>query len=66
MYSIVMTNGNLINIKATRVEWYDKSRTLVFINNRTTVARINMDNIVGWIDAYYKAEGEENDGKICL
>ncbi len=58
MYSVVLTNGKIINIQATRVEWYDKSRTLVFINDRTTVARINMDNVVGYINANYMEESE--------
>ena len=58
MYSVVLTNGKIVNIQATRVEWYDKSRTLVFINDRTTVARINMDNVVGYINANYMEESE--------
>lgn len=60
MYSIVLTNGKIINVNATEVEWYDKTRTIRLINNRNVIARINMDNIVGWIDADYKAESEDN------
>ena len=60
MYSIVLTNGKIINVNATEVEWYDKTRTIRLINNRNAIARINMDNIVGWIDADYKAESEDN------
>lgn len=59
MYSIVLTDGKIINIKADEVEWNDKSRMATLFNERHLVARINMDNVVGWIDAKYKAESEE-------
>ena len=59
MYSIVLTNGKIINVNATEVEWLEKSRMIKLINNRQVVARINMDSIVGWIDADYKAESEK-------
>jgi len=59
MYSIVLTNGKIINIKATEVEWCETPRMIKLINNRIIVARINMDNVVGWINADYKAESEE-------
>lgn len=59
MYSIVMTDGKIININANTVEWSEKSRTIIFFNENKTVARINMDNVVGWIDADYKAESED-------
>ena len=49
MYSIVLTDGNIININATDVEWNEKSRTIRLLNNKTVVARINMDNVVGWM-----------------
>lgn len=58
MYSIVLTNGKIINVNATEVEWCEKSRTIKLIKSSNTVARINMDNIVGWINADYKAESE--------
>lgn len=61
MYSIVLTDGKIINVKATEVEWYEKERMIKLINNRQIVARINMDNVVGWIDADYKAESEEQN-----
>lgn len=51
MFSIVLTNGNTINIDATIVEWDEHSRTIRLIKNEKTVARFNMDNVVGWIDA---------------
>lgn len=59
MYSIVLTDGKIININATDVEWNEKSRTIRLFNNKTVVARINMDNVVGWIDADYKTESED-------
>ena len=58
MYSIVLTNGKIINIDATDVEWREKERMIKLFNNRTQVARINMDNIIGWINADYKEESE--------
>ena len=58
MYSIVLTDGKIINIKATEVEWCEKVRMIKLINGRQIVARINMDNVVGWINADYKAESE--------
>ena len=59
MYNIVLTDGKIINAKATEVEWDEKSRMIRLINGRKIVARINMDNVVGWIDADYKAESED-------
>lgn len=60
MYSIVLTDGKIINIKADEVEWCEKTRMIKLYNDRRIVARINMDNVVGWIDAEYKAESEDN------
>lgn len=59
MYSIVLKDGKIININATEMYWYEKSQTITLINGGKTVARINMDNVVGWIDADYKAGSEE-------
>ena len=61
MYSIdiVLKDGKVININATGVEWCEKSRTIKLINNKDVIARINMDNVIGWIDAEHKAESEE-------
>ena len=61
MYSIVLTDGKIINIKATEVEWCEKVRMIKLINGRQIVARINMDNVVGWINADYKAESEDKE-----
>ena len=62
MISIVLTDGKIINIKADEVEWCEKFRMIKLKNDRKVVARINMDNVVGWIDAKYKAESEDKDG----
>lgn len=59
MYSIMLTNGKIININATEVAWSENTRTIRLFNDKTMVARINMDNIVGWIDADCKAESDE-------
>jgi hypothetical protein len=59
MYIIVLTDGKAINIKATEVEWCEKSRMIKLFNDGRIVARVNMDNVVGWIDADYKAESED-------
>ena len=56
MYTIVLNNGKIINVKATEVEWCEKDRMIKLINNRRIVARINMDNVVGWIDMNYMVE----------
>ena len=61
MYSIVLTDGKIININATEVEWCEKSRMIKLIKGGRIVARINMDNVVGWIDADYKAEVEPQE-----
>ena len=66
IYSIILTNGKIINIKATEIEWRKEERMLLFFNNHDTVAEINMDTIVGWMDPVvgyiaqdYKEESEE-------
>lgn len=56
MCSIVLTDGNIIKIKATEVEWDEIIRMIRVHNDGRVVARINMDNVVGWINADYKAE----------
>jgi uncharacterized protein YlzI (FlbEa/FlbD family) len=61
MYNIVLTDGKSINIKADEVEWCREDRMIKLYNGRRIVARINMDNVVGWINADYKGESEEQD-----
>lgn len=52
-YSIVLTNGKIINLIAEEVIWCEKTRTVQFVEDKQTVARINMDNIAGWINSNY-------------
>jgi len=63
MYSIVLTDGKIIDIKATEVEWCEKVRMIKLFNGRQIVARINMDNVVGWIDADSKTEIEPQESE---
>lgn len=62
MYSIVLTNGKIINIDAAGVDWCEKTRMAsLFVGKdylKKEIAKINMDNVVGWIDTSYVAEGE--------
>ena len=58
MTNIILTDGKIINVKATEVEWCEKSRMIKLFNDRQIVAGINIDNVVGWINADYKAESE--------
>ena len=58
MFSIVLADGKIININATNVEWCEKIRMIKLIKGGRVVARINMDNVVGWIETDYIAEGE--------
>lgn len=53
MYSIVLKNGKIINVNATDLFWSEKSGMIKLFNDENMVARINMDNIVGWIDPDY-------------
>lgn len=61
IYGIVLTDGKIINVKATTVEWLEKSRMIRLFNDNNVVARINMDNVVGWIDAECKEESEDKE-----
>lgn len=58
MYSIVLTDGKIINIKADEVNWSEKDRVIKLFNKRHTVASINMDSVVGWIETDYMAGSE--------
>ena len=54
MYSIVLKDGKIINVKANKVQWLSQSRAIALFNDRYYVARFNMDNIAGWIEEDYK------------
>ena len=53
MYTIVLTNGNIINVNAVGGEWCDKEAQIINLvnENNRIVAQINMKNVVGLIDA---------------
>ena len=59
MYSIVLTDGKIVNVNATEVEWDEKNKMARFLNGRRAVARINMDNVAGWIQTDYKEKSED-------
>lgn len=61
MISIVLTDGKIVNIKASEVDWNEKNRMIRLFDGRQVVARINMDNVAGWINADYKAESEDKE-----
>lgn len=50
MYSIILKDGKIINVNATEVEWFENHKTIRLIHGSQVVARINVDNVVGWID----------------
>ena len=54
MYSIVLKDGNIINVKANKIFWAREPGVITFYHDSDMVARINKNNIVGWIDADYK------------
>ena len=51
-WSIVLTNGNVLKIKANHCEFAKDTNAVRFYKDNTVVARINMDNIVGWFNDY--------------
>ena len=51
VFTIVFVDGQKINIIADHVEWNKESKTVKFYDERDIVARINMDNIIGWINS---------------
>lgn len=54
-YTIILTNGERISFKADYVQDVSIDNSLEFkVEHKGVVARINLDNVVGWI----KAEGE--------
>lgn len=50
-FGIILTDGKIIYIKADIVEWSEKTRMVLLIKDRYVVARINMDNVAGYIVA---------------
>jgi hypothetical protein len=54
VYSIVLKDGKIINVKANKIFWVREPGVITFYHDSDMVARINDDNIVGWINADYK------------
>lgn len=50
MYCIVLPDGKIISIEADNVEWHEDSQTVRFLREGIPVARINMNNVAGWVD----------------
>lgn len=60
MYSIVLTDGKIVNINADKVEWNRSERMAFFFRyGNKLVAKINMDNVAGWIQTDYKEKSED-------
>jgi len=59
MYSIVLTDGKIVNIIADVVEWGERTKTVRFLKGKRLVARINMDNVVGWIETNFMVKSED-------
>ena len=59
MYSIVLTDGKIINIIADDVRFEEKDKMASFRRKGRQVARINMDNVAGWFETNYMVKGED-------
>lgn len=59
MYSIVLMDGKIVNIIADVVEWGERTKTVRFLKGKRLVARINMDNVVGWIETNFMVKSED-------
>ena len=51
MYSVVLTDGKIINIEATGLELNEEEKVITLIKYERFVARLKMDNIAGLIDS---------------
>ena len=50
MYSIILKNGKIINIKADDIVYYEKFNLVRLCDSATSIiAEINMDNVAGWV-----------------
>ena len=50
MYSIILKNGKIINIRAYDIVYYEKFNLVRFYDSATSIiAEINMDNVAGWV-----------------
>ena len=59
MYIVMMKDGSTINVNATGTELWQESRTLKLYCGIADVGVFNLDNIVGWVNANYVVESEE-------
>lgn len=59
MYSIVLTDGKIVNIVADDVRWEEKDKMAYFLRKGRQVARINMDNVAGWIETNFMVKSED-------
>lgn len=58
-YSIILTDGKIIEVKATEIEFRDSSRCVRLKDGNWVAARFNMDNIAGWVEKKYMGEVRE-------
>ena len=59
MYSIILKNGNIINIRADDIVYYEKFNLVRFYDSATSIiAEINMDNVAGWVRTSCKVDEE--------
>ena len=59
MYRVLMKDGTILDVNATGTELWEENRTLTLYNGVATVGVLNIDNIIGWIDADYMVESED-------
>lgn len=65
-FGVILRNGKIIDIIADSVEWSEKTRTFRFFKDSRSIARFNMDNVVGWTEndnliPYIKSEVVNNE-----
>ena len=58
-YLIILTDGKIIEVKATEIEFRDSSRCVRLKDGNWAVARFNLDNIAGWVEKKYMGEVRE-------
>ncbi len=56
MYNILLKDGKIIEVNATEMVCSETYRTIKLFYEEKMVARINMDNIVGWIHSDYTSD----------
>ncbi len=59
MYRVLMKDGTILDVNATGTELWEENRTLTLYNGVATVGVLNIDSIIGWIDADYMVESED-------